>query len=85
MEKMKKIIICFIIIIIGIISILLLLIKNKNNIDNFNNGDYLEDGEENVPEKDINGYIDVSDASIFYSVLNSVNKYIRIIRYNINN
>ena len=82
MEKMKKIIIILIILIVSIL-ILLLLLKNKENIDELTDEEYLEYGEEIVPEKDCNGYIDVSDDNIFYSVVNCVNKYIDIIQYNI--
>lgn len=82
MEKLKKIIICFIIVIV-IILIFILFLKNRNNVNEVNNENYLEEGEETVPEKDNNGYIDVSDANIFYSVLNSVNKYISIMQHNI--
>lgn len=84
MEKMKKIVIMFIIIIIIIILILLLLLKNTNNNANeLKNEEYLENSEEFIPEQDDNGYVDVSDSNIFYSVLNSVNKYIDIMKYNI--
>ncbi|MCI8641741.1 MAG: hypothetical protein HFJ59_07780, partial [Clostridia bacterium] len=84
MEKIKKLIILFIIIIIIIILTLLLLLKNVNNKNEINNEEYSENSEEYIPEQDDNGYVDVSDSNLFYSVFNSVNKYIDIMKYNFN-
>lgn len=84
MEKIKKVIILIIIIIFVIILSLLLLLKNANNKNELSNEEYVENSEELIPEQDDNGYIDVSDSNLFYSVLNSVNKYIDIMKYNFN-
>lgn len=84
MEKLKKIIIYFIAIIV-IILILILILKNKNyiNKNNIDTENYIDYGGEILPEEDENGYIDVSDANIFYSVFNSINKYINIMQHDI--
>lgn len=84
MKEIKKIIIGFIIIIIFIIILLIVLLNKQNDIDNVINNNFDEYGGEFVPEKNDNGYADVTDANIFYSVVNSVNKYIEIVQYNIN-
>ena len=84
MEKMKKLLVLFIIIIIIIILALLLLLKNANNKNELNNEEDFENSEEFIPEQDDNGYVDVSDSNLFYSVLNSANKYIDIMKYNFN-
>lgn len=86
MEKMKKIIILFIVFIIIIILILIILLNNQNNTRELDvDENYLEEGEELILEEDDNGYIDVFDANIFYSIVNSVNKYIDIMQYDVNN
>ena len=84
MNKIKKFIIIFAAVIIVIILILIALKKNENNNNLLNNDDYLEEGEEKTPDKDENGYIDVSDASVFYSVVDAVNKYVKIMQYDVN-
>lgn len=86
MEKIKKIIILFIIFIIIIILILMILLNNQNNTKELDdNENYLEEGEELILEENDNGYIDVFDANIFYSIVSSVSKYIDIMQYDINN
>ena len=84
MNKIKKFIIIFVAVIIVIILILIVLKENENNNNLLNNDDYLEEGEEKTPDKDENGYIDVSDASMFYSVVDAVNKYVKIMQYDVN-
>lgn len=84
MNKIKKFIIIFVAVIIVIILILIVLKENENKSNLLNNDDYLEEGEEKTPDKDENGYIDVSDASMFYSVVDAVNKYVKIMQYDVN-
>lgn len=86
MENIKKIIILFIIFIIIIILILIILLNNQNNTRELDvDENYLEEGEELILEENDNGYTDVLDANIFYSIVSSVNKYIDIMQYDINN
>ena len=85
MNKIKKSIIIFVMVIIVIILTLIVLLKKENKDNVIANADYLEEGEEKAPEEDKNGYINVSDASMFYSVVDAVNKYIRIMQYDVNN
>lgn len=86
MENVKNIIILFIIFIIIIILILMILLNNQNNTGELDvDENYLEEGEELILEENDNGYIDVLDANIFYSIVSSVNKYIDIMQYDINN
>lgn len=60
-------------------------ILSKNNSENDYNddGQYLEEGKEILPEKDNGGFVNVEDDSIFFSVFNSVERYIYITQYSI--
>jgi len=83
MEKLKKCIILFIVVIIIVIAIILsMLAKKQSNIDK--EEELKDDVTELIEEKDDNGCIDVTDANVFYSVINSVNRYLEIIQYDVN-
>lgn len=84
MNNIKKIIMYIIIIIIILIIILIVLLKRQSN-NNQNEIISIEDnGEELVKEQDVNGYKEVDDNSIYYSVVNIINQYIELIKYNEN-
>lgn len=83
MNNLKKFIFGIIIFILIIIVILILLLKSQEN-NNEDDNNFIYDGEEIVPEKDSNGYIEVSDFNIFYSIINALNKYVEDIKYNEN-
>lgn len=84
MKNILKIIIGIIVIILILLVILIILLKKENNT----NGEDLilseDQGEELIQDKDKNGYEDVTDANIFYSVLDALNVYIENIKYNEN-
>lgn len=82
MNKLKKLIIIIIIFILIIVTILMLF-KNKDD-NKMNSENVIEESEEVVLPKDDNGYCDVADFNIFYSVMNSLNKYVDIVKYNEN-
>lgn len=86
MNSIKKLIMIFIILIIAVLGLLLFILKKNNSENNYNdNGVYVgeDEGEEILPEKDDEGFVDVEDDSIFFSVFNSVERYIYITQYNI--
>ena len=83
MEKIKKILIVLFILIIILIGIIYILLKKQvktqeNPDENFN-----EYGGEILPEEDKNGYIDVNDANIFLSIVDCVERYVKISKLNI--
>ena len=84
MNNIKKLIIIFIILIIVVLGLLLYILK-KDNIENnyYDNSEYLQDGGEIISETDEDGFVDVKDDSIFFSVFNSVERYIDILQYEI--
>ena len=82
MSKFKWFIFCIVLIILIILIILILLLRNQDNRSVVDNIVY--NGEELIPEKDSNGYIDVSNFNVFYSIMNAVNKYVENIKYNDN-
>lgn len=84
MDNIKKIIIILVILIIFVLGVLLFVLKKYNNEEEYNESiEYLEDGGEIIPEADDEGFVDVEDDSIFFSVFNSVERYIYITQYNI--
>lgn len=85
MDKLKRILILIFIVIIILICIVYGLLKKQANIENIsiNNSNNLGGGFE--PKEDDNGYIDVSDANIFFTVVNCVERYEKICKFNINN
>lgn len=84
MNSIKKIIVIFIILIIFVLGLLLVIIQKGNNENNYNaNSEYIGNGKEVVPEEDDEGFVEVEDDSIFFSVFNSVERYIFITQYNI--
>lgn len=82
MSKFKWFIFCIVLVILIILIILILLLRNQDNRSVVDNIVY--NGEELIPEKDSNGYIDVSNFNVFYSIMNAVNKYVENIKYNDN-
>ena len=82
MNNIKKLIIIFIILIIVVLGLLLYILK-KDNIENnyYDNSEYLQDGGEIISDTDEDGFVDVKDDSIFFSVFNSVERYIDILQY----
>lgn len=82
MSKFKWFIFCIVLVILIILIILILLLRNQDNRSVVENIVY--NGEELIPEKDSNGYIDVSNFNVFYSIMNAVNKYVENIKYNDN-
>lgn len=83
MDKLKKILILIFVLIIILIGIIYCLIKKQVNNDNnqINNVDDFGGGYE--PKEDDNGYVDVSDANIFFTVVDCVEKYEKICKFNI--
>ena len=74
-------IIVFIIVILGIT--LLVLKTDHNKKDYYDNSEYLEEGGEIISEIDKDGFADVKDNNIFFSIFNSVERYIDILQYDI--
>ena len=86
MDKLKKILILIFIIVIILIGIIYGLLKKQANTENNAATDNLEDlGGGYEPEEDDNGYKDVTDANIFFTVVNCVERYEKICKLNINN
>lgn len=83
LKKLKKIIIVVLII---IILILLLILKmNKNNQNTTIEEDVLSNEiTEKVLEENDNGFKKIDDSSMFFAVLDSLNKYINVLDYKIN-
>lgn len=86
MKDIKIVKIMIIVVIIIIILLLLILMLNRNNInknliikDNLN----INEGGEVLPEKNNNEFVKVDDYSMFFTVWNSFNNYIDVLKYNI--
>lgn len=93
MNNIKKAIICLIILIILIITILAVLLSKfkKGSIDNNNNivnidedSEKFENDESYQEPLDERGYAKVTDENIFYSTVECLEKFIEILKYNIN-
>lgn len=82
MKNLKKFMFIIMIFILIIITILIFLLKDTENNNERNIS--IDDGEEIVPEKDKNGYVEVEDINIFYSVVNSLNHCIDNMKYSEN-
>ena len=81
MDKLKKILILIFIIVIILIGIIYGLLKKQANTENNAATDNLEDlGGGYEPEEDDNGYKDVTDANIFFTVVNCVERYEKIFK-----
>lgn len=80
MEKLKKlmIIILLIIVIVSILIILLGKLNQKKEESNIS----IDDGEEIIQEKDENGYAELNDYGLYYSINNILSKYINIVTSN---
>lgn len=83
MEKIKKILIVIFILIIILIGIIYILLKKQVKTQDGSDEDFNEYGGEILPEEDKNGYIDVNDSNIFFSIVDCVEKYVKISKLNI--
>lgn len=86
MKELKKLEKMIIILFIIIILILILILKlNKNTNDSTIEKDELSNEiTEKVVETNENGFKKVDDPNIFFSVIDSLNKYINVLNYEIN-
>lgn len=84
MNNIKKLIFVLVILIIIVLCALLYILKNVNEetANNTFDGD-TEDGGEILLEEDEDGFVDVKDNGIFFSVFDSVKRYIDILQYDI--
>ena len=86
MNKIKKILIILCVIILILIILIYFLLNKQNQENNTIEEDNTNEfGEEIVLEKDDNGYDEVSDAGIFFSVINTIEKYEKLCKLNIEN
>lgn len=80
MKKLKKLIIIILLIIV-IVSILIIILGKLNQKKEESNMS-IDDGEEIVQEKDENGYVELSDYGLYYSINDILSKYINIMTSN---
>lgn len=84
MESIKKIIIAILIAIIVLIIILIFLINSKNKMTENNEVLNSNDAQEVIPDKDNNGFEEVTDNNIFFSIIDALSSYIDMLKYNEN-
>ena len=87
MNKFHKLAILITIVIIIVIALLLLILNLKVNTGNKDlviEDDFGNEPTEKVLEANDNGFVKVDDANMFFTVLNTFNNYIDVLKYEIN-
>ena len=83
-KKLKNIIIGIIIVIIVIIILILILLNKSNKSKSIEQESNNEESPEIILEQNNNGFTKMDDYSMFYTVLNTFNKYMDVLTYKIN-